>query len=254
MQKRKKSIWYLAWLVSVSVLACTGQQSQQNAKMAAARRGIGEAYMRQGDYTSALGKLLETEKLNPKDPIVHHDLGLCYRAKNRMPDALAHLEKAVTLKPSFSAARNTLGRVYIETGAYDKAITTLKELTGDVLYGTPHFPLSNLGEAYYHKKDYAKAIEYYKQSLKISPKFIPALHGMGRTYVALGRGRIALMYLERALKLSPNMPEIHYDAAKAYEIMGRIGQARISYQSVIQLAPSESKIAVKASQQLRVLR
>ncbi len=237
-----------------SLLACGGQQLQRNQNLAKAARTIGEAYMRQGDYTAALGKLLEAEKLNQQDPIVYHDLGLCYRAKNRMEKALSYLEKAVKLKPNFSVARNTLGRVYIETGKLDQAIRTLKELTRDALYATPHFPLSNLGEAYFLKRDYPKSIRYYSQALNIQPDFIHALDGIGRTYVAMGKGRLALIYLEKALKLSPKVAQIHYDAAQAYELTGRYHQAKTSYKSVIELAPMESDMAKEALRRMKRLR
>lgn len=240
--------------VLTSLIACGGQQARRNIVLSEAARGIGEAYMRQGDYTAALGKLLEAEKLNPKDHFVHHDLGLCYRAKGRLQDALSHLKKAVALKPSFSVGRNTLGRVYLESGEYDQAITTLKELTRDALYATPHFPLSNLGEAYFYKQDFPHAIDHFERALKVNPDFVPALHGLGRSYVAMARGRLALGYLQKAIKLAPNVPQIHFDAAEAYEQVGQIQQARVSYQSVVDLAAMESPLSIHARQRLAALR
>lgn len=254
MQVRRPIKLIIVLLTLASLLACGGQKAQRTRNLAKAARGIGEAYMRQGDYTAALAKLLEAERLTPKDPIVHHDLGLCYRAKERMPEALSHLEKAVALRPNYSVARNTLGRVYLETGQYDLAITTLKELTKDALYATPHFPLSNLGEAYFYKQDFNKTIAYYKQALKVQPDFIPALHGLGRTYVAMARGRLAISYLEKALKLSPNVAQIHMDAAEAYEQMGRLNQAKASYETVVDIAAPESSLAQRAKQRLNAFR
>lgn len=247
------TIVYIA-VALISLTACAGQKAERNEAFSKAARGIGEAYMRQGDYTAALGKLLEAEKLNPKDPIVHHDLGLCYRAKKRMPEAIEHLEKAVALRPSYSVARNTLGRVLLETGQFDQAITTLKEITKDALYATPHFPMSNIGEAYFLKSDFSKAISYYQQALKVKPDFIPALHGLGRTYVALAKGRLALVHLEKALELSPNVAQIHFDAAEAYEQVGNRSQARVSYQTVVELTSSNSELALSAKQRLAALR
>ena len=90
---------------------CAGQSAQQDLRIAESKRNIGEAYMRQGDYTSALRELLEAEKLNPNDAFTQHDLGLCYREKKHMTEALAHLRKAVQLKPEFTPARNSLACV-----------------------------------------------------------------------------------------------------------------------------------------------
>jgi len=241
-------------LTTLSIGACAGQSAQENSRLAESKRNIGEAYMRQGDYTSALRELLAAEKMNPDDAFTQHDLGLCYREKNLMVDALAHLNKAVSLKPSYTPARNSLGRVYLEVGELDKAIAIFKEITKDALYATPHFPLANLGLAYYKKGDYATALEYYHKALKLEPNFVFALHGLGSTYLAMNKGRLALGYLEKALQLAPKVAEIHFEYAEANLLVGRTAQARISYENAIDLAGPESDVTAKARQRLNSIR
>ncbi len=239
---------------TLSMGACAGQSAQENIRQAESKRNIGEAYMRQGDYTSALRELLEAEKMDPEDAFTQHDLGLCYRAKNRMVDALAHLNKAVSLKPGYSPARNSLGRVYLEVGEMDKAIAIFKELTRDALYATPHFPLANLGLAYYRKGNYPAALQYYHKALKLEPNFVFALHGLGSTYLAMNKGRLALDYLQKALQLAPKVAEIHFEYAEANLLVGRTAQAKASYENAIDLAAPESNIAAKAKQRLNSIR
>ena len=241
-------------VAAVSLVACAGQNAQENSRLAESKRTIGEAYMRQGDYTSALRELLEAEKLDPENAFTQHDLGLCYREKGRMTDALAHLNKAVKLKPSYTPARNSLGRVYLEMGQLDKAISIFKEITKDALYATPHFPLANLGLAYYKKGDYPKALEYYHRALKLEPNFVFALHGLGTTYLAMNNGRLALSYLEKALKLAPKVAEIHFEYAEANLLVGNTAQAKVSYENAIDLATPESEVAAKAKQRLATFR
>ena len=240
-------------LAIVMITGCAGQSVQEDMRLAESKRNIGEAYMRQGDYTSALRELLAAEKMNPEDAFTQHDLGLCYREKNLMADALAHLNKAVKLKPGYTPARNSLGRVYLEIGAVDKAIAIFKEISKDALYATPHYPLANLGLAYFKKGDYATALQYYHKALKLEPNFVFALHGIGRTYLAMNKGRLALAYLEKALQLAPKVAEIHYDYAEANMLVGHVAQAKISYENAIDMAPPESDIAVKARKRLEML-
>jgi len=241
-------------LVAVLALAgCAGQSNQQNLRIAESKRNIGEAYMRQGDYTSGLRELLEAEKLNPEDAFTQHDLGLCYREKKLMTDAIAHLKRAIQLKPSYTPARNSLGRVYLEIGQVDKAIAIFKEIAKDALYATPHYPLANLGLAYYQKGEYATAINYYHRALKLEPNFVFALHGLGKTYLAMKKSRLAIAYLEKALQLAPKVAEIHFEYAEANLLAGRVAQAKVSYENAIDTAPPESDIAAKARQRLRSL-
>ncbi len=248
----------ICWLMISSLavtglLACGGQKVKQDARLAEATREIGEAYMRQGNYTAALRELIKAEQLNPQDHIVHNDLGLCYMAKKRMTDAIAHLKKATDLNPSYAPARNNLGTAYLTIKEWDAAIAVFKDITQDALYATPHYPLSNLGLAYYHKGQYQSALYYYKEALKIEQNFVIALRGVGRTYLAVNQGRLALKYLKQAVRLAPKAAEIHYDLAEAYLLVGRFGQARVSYEDVIDLGTPESDLVQKAKKRLRTI-
>ena len=155
--------------------ACAGMGvDPQDAKKAAASRNLGEAYLSEGNYTAALGELLKAERMNPEDPILHNDLGLAYMAKEKIDLAVVHFEKAVRLKPDYSLAKNNLGSAYMARQEWDKAIPLLTAVTGDLLYATPHYPLANLGWAYYNKKEYDKARYYLEEALDLKPDFFIA--------------------------------------------------------------------------------
>jgi len=245
----------LIGIIALSGLwACGGQDPQHNKQIAEATREIGEAYMRQGDYTSAMRELMKAKDLNPEDPFIYNDLGLCYMAKKHLPDAIANFKKSIALKGSYTPARNNLGAAYLEAREWDAAIATFKEITKDALYATPQYPLSNLGLAYYRKGDLRTALEYYKQALKIQPDFVTALFGTGRTYLAMNQGRLALRYLERAVQLAPEVADIHFSLAEAYLLTGQFAQARASYETVISLEPQDSELSIKAQQRVGRLR
>lgn len=237
-------------LTLTALWSCSGQRVQHNEQLAAAKREIGEAYMRQGNYTAALRELLDAEKLNPQDPLVHDALGLCYMARKRMPDAISHFKRAVEIKPTFTAARNNLGAAYLAIQEWDAAIAIFEEIKQDVLYATPQFAFSNLGLAYYHKNDYQLALSYYREALRIQPDLVNALVGMGRIHIAMNQGRQALPHLERAVRQAPRAPEIHFLLAEAYLLTGQGPLARSSYETVIDLAPRDSDLALKARQRL----
>jgi len=175
-------------------------------KQGEALRNFGEAYIREGDYTTALRKLLEAEKLYSKDPHLQYDLGMVYMAKEKPDMAIDHFKKAVELNPDYTPAKNSLGTAYLAQKKWDDAIACFKEITGDLLYVTPHYPLSNLGWAYYNKKEYNLAGKYYKDALKIEPRFAIALSGLGKTYIATGRISEAVTILEKVIELAPGSP------------------------------------------------
>ncbi len=246
--------WPLLLTIVLMMASCAAQDPTQDKRLAAAKRDIGEAYMRQGDYTAALRELLEAEKLYPEDHIVQNDLGICYMNKKKMADAIAHFKKAVAIKSNYAPARNNLGTAYLALKEWDTAIEIFKGISKDVLYGTPHYPLSNIGLAYYHKGEYKTALRYYKEALKIKENFVNALRGAGRSYLALNDGRMALRYLGRAVKAAPNSPDLHFELAEANLLIGRTRQAIVSYESAIELAMPESDISEKAKRRLRSIR
>ena len=252
---RKLSIrWPLLLFIAVLMVSCAAQNSLRNTRMAAAKRDVGEAYMRQGDYTAALRELLEAEKLNPEDHLVQNDLGICYMNKKRMADAISHFKKAVAIKSNFASARNNLGTAYLALKEWDTAIEIFKSISKDALYGTPHYPLSNIGLAYFHKGEFKTALRYYKEALKIKDNFVNALRGAGRCYLALNNGRLAVKYLERAINIAPKVPELHYELAEANLLIGRTRQAIVSYESAVELAMPESDVAEKARKRLQSIR
>jgi type IV pilus biogenesis/stability protein PilW len=246
---RPEAILFLVFsMLLVSACATTGL-SPQDKKKANASRNLGEAYLSEGNYTAALGELLKAEKINPDDPILQNDLGLVYMTKEKYDMAVVHFEKAVRLKPDYSLAKNNLGSAYMVRQEWDKAIPVLESVTGDLLYATPHYPLANLGWAYYNKGDYRKAQKYLKEALDLKPDFFVAQLNLGRTYLATGRLQRALSLFEQAAKSSPENPGLLFELGKTYRLLGDYNNARLALQGAIEYT-DDSELAIKASEEL----
>ena len=240
-------------LVSIFFLVSCAPNLELIKNQEEALRNFGEAYIREGDYTKALRKLLEAEKLYAEDPHLQYDLGLVYMAKEKPNKAIEHFKKAVEIKPDYTPAKNSLGVAYLAQKKWDDAIACFKEITGDLLYATPHYPLSNLGWAYYNKKEYELAEKYYKDALKIEPRFVIALSGLGKTYIATGKIPESVVIFEKAVKISPSSAELYLDLADAYRLSREYKKALNAYKKVIELAP-DSPLAVDAQKEMARIR
>ncbi len=107
---KKISYFLLLFLI---ITGCA-PHAKEETKIAIATRSLGEAYMAQGKYIAALKELLNAEKMMPQDPFLQYDLGLVYMAREKYDLAESHLKKAVTFKNDYTAAKNSLGVVFMK--------------------------------------------------------------------------------------------------------------------------------------------
>jgi tetratricopeptide (TPR) repeat protein len=222
-------------LLAVSLAACTAGSVARKKERAQASQDLGEAYMRQKAYTRALREFLKAEQIYAKDPFLQNDLGLAYMAKGQYEMAIDHFKKALDLNPDFSPARNNLGAAHMESENWQKAIECFKAVKDDLLYATPHFPLTNLGFIYYHRGDYETSLKYYEEALDLMPGFPKALHGQGRVYLKQGRYDKAVMVLEKAAQAAPGEARIHLDLGRAYRHVHEYNKAYQTFQKAASL-------------------
>lgn len=225
--------------------AATNPSATNTRKKAEAYRELGVAYMQKDDFTSALRELMKSERLNPDDPYLQDYMGLAYTAKKRYDLAIEHFQKALSLKPTYTVAKNNLGNVYLYKREWDTAIEIFKEVAEDLIYPTPHYPLSNMGYAYYNKKNYALAESYYLKALDLEPKFVTALNGLGKTYIAMNKPDKAIELFEKAAALAPEKPDLYYSLGETYLLLGEQEKAKDAFEKVMGLDPDGS-IARKA--------
>ena len=235
-----KKLWLVGagcLLVVGVLLACTTINLEEQKRKAEASRNLGEAYLRQGKYSAALKELRKAEALTPDDYFLQNDFGLVYYFRGKQDLAIPRFKKALALKEDYSPARNNLGNAYAEKREWDKAIEQYKMVIEDLLYGTPHYPLSNLGIVYYEKNDYRLSEKYFLEALDVRKDFSAALYGLGKTYMAMGRGTEAVTRLERAAIQAPDVARVHFELGKAYTMNREYKKAYDAYQTVVKLDP-----------------
>jgi type IV pilus assembly protein PilF len=250
-------------LVALLVLsACASDLSLQK-EQSEALRNLGEVYMRQENYTLALKELRKAEALFPMDYTLQNDLGIAFLAKKEPDLAVTHFKKALEIKPDFGSAKNNLATAYLEKKEWDAAIACSKELLSDNTYTWAHYPLTNMGWAYYHKKEYTVAAQQFAKALDYEPLYVKAMLGLGQTYTALGKTTEAaavyseaLRTLTDAIKRAPNETGLYYSLARVYTLTRDYKKALNAYDKVVQYAPKSSlaREARKEAERLKYIR
>lgn len=252
MKYRNNFQFWVLLLSACMLLACASGQTIIKQDQSRAFRELGEAYMGQGQYTKALIEFKKAEQLYPQDPYLQNNLGLVYMAKREPDLAIIHFQEAIELKPDYTPALNNLGTAYLDKEDWHAAIDCFERAAKDLVYMTPHFPLTNLGFAYYKLGDYNKAIGYSQDAIDISPNFPKAHHNLGLACMAAGRHADAIDALERAAALAPAEAQIHFDLGRAYRLGGEYRKSYESFKKAASLSQRRQLAAEAEAEAERV--
>jgi Tfp pilus assembly protein PilF len=206
----------LAHLVLPAIVAapfgCGPAATRVDPEASEKRYLLGADYFTKGHVGPALEELLKAVELNPNNADAHNLLGLVFLRRGAEGEELAmrnqclsgeaarlekqetdvqfqkaqsELEKAVSLRPDFSEARNNLAVVMIHFGRYDEAVQLEEKALSNIVYRDPYAAQGNLGQAYLEKHDFVRAARALRQALFEQPKF------------CVGRYRLAKVYYEQ---------------------------------------------------------
>ncbi|MEW5735476.1 MAG: tetratricopeptide repeat protein [Thermodesulfobacteriota bacterium] len=222
----------------MAATGCASSNTPSLLKQAEAGKNLAEAYMQEGKTRAALRELEKAQTQNPQDPEIYFDMGTVYLALEEPQLAIQALSRALKLNPDYAVAKNTLGSAYITVEQWDKAIPLFQELSENLIYATPQYPLLNLGYIYYRKGDYLKSTQCYLKAIDYSADFAQAWRGLGRTYLSMGKTKDAIIALEKAVSLAPRFEWAYLDLGDALEQAGRVSEAVADWKKVGALAPT----------------
>jgi tetratricopeptide (TPR) repeat protein len=167
----------------------------------------------------------EVISLAPDNYRGYSDLGAMYVLKGQFPDAIAMLEKSVTLRPN-AAAYNNLGNAYFSMRKFDEAAHDFEE--GLKFEKNNWLGWGNLADAYYWAPGkrlqagdaYREAIRLADEKLRVDPRDARTW-AFRATYQAMTDNKPeALASLQKALSLEPARASVQFRAALVYNHLG----------------------------------
>ena len=142
---------------------------------------------------AGLDHALRAVELDDSNADAAHLVGLIYldfcstTDECRLEEAEQHVRRALELKETFRAARNTLGVILVHRKSYEDAISILKPLSEDMLYRTPENAWGNLGWAYLESGNFEAAIDALRRSVAAQPGFCVGNLRLGLAFEKTGR-------------------------------------------------------------------
>ena len=77
---------------------------------------------------------------------------------------------------------------------------------------------ANLGNVYFHKKEYDKAEKEFKAVIELDPNIFMGYISLGNVYVKSGEYELAIREFEKALNINPSAPGLKKDILKLKQI------------------------------------
>jgi type IV pilus assembly protein PilF len=167
-----------------------------------------DLWLGRGEPRQALDHALKAVELDDENPEAAHLVSLLYldfcnrdATECRLPEAERYARQAITIKPDFREAQNTLGVVLIHMKRYAEAIAVLRPLSQDILYETPENAWGNLGWAELEAGHPEAAIEALRRSTAVQPDFCVGHYRLGLAYERKKDPNAALAAYSRALNV-----------------------------------------------------
>jgi tetratricopeptide (TPR) repeat protein len=173
-----------------------------------AYRGLGISYRHVGYIDNAIEVFHRARKLAPFDKTIYYELGSCYIAKKKPCPAIKSLITAIKLDPMFIDAQFKLAVVHEMIDEDDIA----ELIYSKIIEVRPSYvaAYNNLGSLYIKLQRHYEAIKMYRRLIRINPDFNGAYLGLAVAYDKAGRTHSAVKYYKKYAELKPNANNIIY--------------------------------------------
>jgi hypothetical protein len=146
---------------------------------------LGTALDSAGRTPEAIAHLEEALRLRPAYPVAHDNLGNALLRVGRVDAAIGHFQAALRLEPDFADADNNLGTALVRQGRLAEAVDRFREALrlepGDAEID------NNLGSALAIEGRLPDAIARFREAVRLKPDYLPARENLGKALRQLGR-------------------------------------------------------------------
>ncbi len=170
--------------------------------------------------TSSLDALINYYKcLDSRDRAIIEYKGVDYPSKKLWSQAIDYGEKAVALDPKYADAYYLLTEIYHRTHWTIREVESLNKfiqlvednhLESKRIYEQASQAYFRLGYAFYSKKEFDQAIEYFNFSIKYNPDLLDSYLYLVQAYYDKGEIGLALDACEQVLRIDPQNKEISW--------------------------------------------
>ena len=191
------------------------------------------------DYHSELAIWSKTTQQRPLNGRAWTNLGCAYFKAGQFDSAVACLNRAIDVLPTYSLVRATayldLADVRFAQGRYDEAIMHLSEALRLNPYDADAH--NNLAGALQKVGDREQAMIHFRTAIRLQPDHALAHYNMGLLLTQVGDFDEALRELQTARRLRPDRPEIPFKLGVLLRNHGHYSEACANFTDALRLKP-----------------
>lgn len=195
---------------------------------------LGDIYIRQADYTSALDALNRAERAHP-DGRPELLMAICYEHLKRMDMANRYFDMAKRHAPDNPEVQRSLAGYFREVGKYSDAITALKSIRNP----KPEV-VAELAYTYQLDGKPGESARLYAQAANAVPKDVTLQLSAAQAEVADGSLDQANSFLQRAAEIDPDHYRLHAIRGEIARMKEQVPQAIKEYETALASLPAES--------------
>ncbi|MCA3554396.1 tetratricopeptide repeat protein [Aestuariivirga sp.] len=197
------------------------------------RRAVG--LLEAGDFAGAIGVARTVLLAEPRNFDALHIVALAGLRRGEPDTALAHIEKALSVRRDMDGAFNTHGMILRALGRLDEAAEALgKAVKLNPKSREAHY---NLGNCLQDLGRPAAALERYDAALRLDPSMLMAWNNRGLALRRLGRGAEAVASFGEAIRRAASFAPAYSNRGDALAALGRRDEAIADYDRAIALKP-----------------
>jgi serine/threonine-protein kinase len=227
---KKDSFW------TQKALAAAQQAEQLNDNLPEVHFVLGSVYSETGKYSEAIAELNRAISLAPSSDDGYRRLGGVYLKSGNGAQAIQAFQKAIQLNQYYWLNQNRLGNAYFQLGDYPKALQAFQQII--VLEPDLEEGYENVGNVYFQQGKYQEGIPFMEKALQRQPYF-STYSNLGTAYFFLKQYSKAIEMFEKAAALNPNDTMMAVNLADAYSGAGQEDKARTAYKNAISLGFKE---------------
>ncbi len=198
-------------------------------------KDLGDSLAQVGRWDEAIDALQQAMDLDDEYARPWHSLGNVYRLMGRLEDAGRAYERAIELEPDYAWAYHNLGLAQQQLGRLDRAGELYRQAV-EHHEDNPGRAVSwnSLGNVHSLQRQYAEAVEAYRQAISLDPRYARPWNNLGDVYRAQGVEQGVAQAYQRAIELEPDFAWPYHNLGALSKNKGAYAPALTYYQQALE--------------------